>query len=379
MRTGDNPVSNIVQTDHHPPTNRAMSLTRLFISLRKCLSTFPALRTRAAFAMALSALSIGLLHGGPVPVDGNGYFHLNSGQGPYVGYAPDTYNPAVQISLFVWMHGCGGVAEGDMYAVAPFATRANQSYVAISIGGRDGACWNTNVDAPKVLAAIADISRYFNINPRKIYLGGYSSGGDLTYRVGFENAELFAGLLAENSDPFRDTGSTGPALMAAATWKINVAHLAHTEDDVYPIAGVRANLATLTANGFPVAKIEKAGHHYDNSDFVAGTGTDYDRIAFLLPYLDAGWTSPAVLPPRVSTAKTKLTTGKSKITLRGTAKLTTRVEFKFGKGKFQKIKGATTAWKLKLDLKPGRNVVLIRGMGPGGTTSRLKIVIKRKG
>jgi hypothetical protein len=28
----------------------------------------------------------------------------------------------------------------------------------------------------------------------------------MAYRHGFENAALFAGILAENSDPFRDTG-----------------------------------------------------------------------------------------------------------------------------------------------------------------------------
>ncbi len=331
-------------------------------------------------AIAVLALSLAtaraVVH--PVPVDGNGYFHLNSGQGPYVGYSPDTYNPAVPISLFVWMHGCGGMAEGDMYAVAPFATRATQSYVAISVGGRDGECWDVNADTAKVLAAIADVSRYFNINPRKVYLGGYSSGGDLTYRVGLEHAELFAGLLAENTDPFRDTGSTAAALIAAAAWRINVAHLAHTEDDVYPIGTVRADLATLSANGFPVVKIEKPGHHYDASDFMAGTGTDYDRIAFLLPYLDAGWVSPATFAPRIDIAKTKLKTKKLKFVLRGTAKFAIRIEYKAGKGGFKKLKGSPTNWKLKLALKTGRNIIRIRAIGVGGRSAPVTIVIISK-
>ena len=138
-------------------------------------------------------------------------------------------------SLFVWMHGCGGNAEGDVFSIAPYPTRQTQSYIAISIGGRDGDCWSVGTDTPKVLAAITDIARYFNINPRKIYLGGYSSGGDMTYRVGFENASLFAGLLVENSDPFRDTGA--PNAYLSASWKINIAHLAHLSDTTYPIAG----------------------------------------------------------------------------------------------------------------------------------------------
>ncbi len=234
----------------------------------------------------------------PVTYDGNGFFTLNSGQSSYIGYKPNTYSHNTPISLFVWMHGCGGNAAGDMWTIAPSATRQTQSYIAISIGGRDGACWQPGVDAPKVLAAIDDIARYFNINPRKIYLGGYSSGGDLTYRVGFENASRFAGLLVENSDPFRDTGATGTHLMAAASWKINVAHLHHLSDTTYPITTVRTNINTLIANGFPATLIEKAGTHYDPD--TANSGTNYNLKTFLLPYLDAGWVSPSVGSPDIA-------------------------------------------------------------------------------
>ena len=234
----------------------------------------------------------------PVTYDANGFFTLNSGQSSYIGYKPGTYSHANPISLFVWMHGCGGNAAGDMWTIAPSATRQNQSYIAISIGGRDGACWQVNNDTPKVLAAIDDIARYFNINPRKVYLGGYSSGGDLTYRVGFENASRFAGLLVENSNPFSNTGRTGAHLMAAASWKINVAHLAHLSDGTYQISTVRSNIATLTTNAFPATLIEKSGTHYDAD--TATTGTNYDLKTFLLPYLNAGWVSPAVGPPDIA-------------------------------------------------------------------------------
>jgi hypothetical protein len=234
----------------------------------------------------------------PVTYDANGFFNLNSGQSTYIGYKPDTYSHSTPISLFVWMHGCGGNAAGDMWTIAPPATRQTQSYIAISLGGRDGACWQVNSEAPKVLAAIDDIARYFNINPRKVYLGGYSSGGNLTYRVGFENASRFAGLLVENSNPFSSTGQTGTHLMAAASWKINVAHLAHLSDTTFPIASVRTNMASLTANGFPATLIEKAGTHYDPD--TATSGTNYDLRTFLLPYLNAGWVSPASGTPDIA-------------------------------------------------------------------------------
>lgn len=225
----------------------------------------------------------------PVKYDGNGFFHLNSGQSEYVGYRPDTYQATQPISLLVWLHGCGGKAEGDLWSVAPPTTRRTQPYIAISLGGREGACWSVNHDAPKVLAALADVSKHFNINPRKVYLGGYSSGGDLTYRVGFEHADLFAGLLVENSDPFRDTGTNQASLLAAASWKIPIVHLAHLSDTTYPIAEVRSHLAILAAKGFPVTNIEKAGTHFDPDK--GAFGTTYDRIQFLLPMIAGDSTS----------------------------------------------------------------------------------------
>jgi len=233
-----------------------------------------------AFGLSLTCLASDYF---PVKYDSNGFFHLNSGQSEYVGYRPETYHASKPISLLVWLHGCGGNAEGDLWSIAPPASRRTQHYIAISLGGRDGVCWFVHKDTPKVLAAIADVSKHFNINPKKVYLGGYSSGGDLTYRVGFEHADLFAGLLVENSDPFRDTGISQAALLASASWKIPVVHLAHLSDTTYPIAEVRSHLAILKEKGFPVTKIEKLGTHYDADK--GAFGTTYDRIHCLLPVM----------------------------------------------------------------------------------------------
>ncbi len=258
------------------------------------------MKSLTALATLAWSLTCGAASYLPVTYDANGFFHLNSGQSAYVGYKPNTYSPTNPITLLVWMHGCGGDSEGDMWMISPPSTRQTQSYIAISIGGRDGDCWSVNTDTPKVLAAIADISRYFNINPRKIYLAGYSSGGDMTYRVGFQNTAMFAGLLVENSDPFRDTGATQASLLGSASWKINIAHLAHLSDTTYPIATVRASVATLVSNGFPVTKIERPGTHYDADS--GTTGTTYDCIHYLLPFLEGGWESPVpILVPLPTT------------------------------------------------------------------------------
>jgi len=67
-------------------------------------------------------------------------------------------------------------------------------------------------------------------------------------------------------------------------------HLAHTEDEAYPIAGVRQETDAMAAAGFPITRIERPGTHYD--DDTDTTGTDHDLRTLLLPHIDDGWRSP---------------------------------------------------------------------------------------
>jgi CARDB len=210
--------------------------------------------------------------------------------GSYWITVPQSYDAShkTPITLFVWMHGCGGESSGDISTISPGG--AAQSYIAIAVDGREDQCWDPNVDQPKVLGAIADVETHFDINKRHVVIGGYSSGGDLAYRTAFYNSRMFAGLLAENTSPFRDTGSTQAASLKAASFKFHVVHLAHQSDDTYGIAGVRQEVGALKSAGFPAELIERPGSHYDDStgDF----GTDHDLQTVLLPHLTDNWRSP---------------------------------------------------------------------------------------
>jgi hypothetical protein len=190
------------------------------------------------------------------------------------------------ITLFVWMHGCGGQSEGDINTISG----GSQSYIAIAVDGREGQCWDPNADQAQVLSAIADVETHFNVNRRRVVIGGYSSGGDLAYRTAFYHSRTFAGVLAENTAPFRDTGSSQQASINAATFKFHIVHLAHLSDDSYPIDGVRQETDALKAAGFPIERIERPGSHYDDS--TESSGTDYDLKTLLLPHLRDNWLSP---------------------------------------------------------------------------------------
>lgn len=219
----------------------------------------------------------------PVSYQKDTPFSLDTSQSNYWVNIPQSYprNNSEAFPLLVWLHGCGGDSSGDIYTVSP----GGQDWISIAIGGRDGDCWDVNNDQPKVMAAIADVKTHFNINGRRVILGGYSSGGDLSYRIAFYNSRRFAGVLAENTTPFRDTGSTKAQSLHAAKKKFHIIQLAHTSDEVYPIGTVRSETNALKRAGWPIKRIERPGTHYDNH-------TDGDLQKLVLPHIDDGWRSP---------------------------------------------------------------------------------------
>jgi predicted esterase len=224
----------------------------------------------------------------PYPV-AEPFFHAGGGA-EYWGFVPRSYDATNQTptTLFVWLHGCGGDSEGDAWVVDPGAEEGvPQDWMTLSLGGRDGGCWNPlAATEPLVMAALADFETHFNVNRQRVILGGYSSGGDLAYRTGFFHSSTFAGLLIENSAPFRDTEASQSELLAAATTKLHIVQLAHEQDKTYELAEVQQEVATVRAAGFPIELIERPGGHSDSH-------TDPDLLTYLLPHIDDGWLAPA--------------------------------------------------------------------------------------
>jgi hypothetical protein len=236
----------------------------------------------------------------PIPHPVDEPFLVEAGAVSYYAFVPASYDPSnlTATPLLVWAHGCGGEAEGEAWVVDPDG-EGPQDWLTLSLAGRESPgdeCWVPSVDEAKVMAALADFETHFNVNRRRVILGGYSSGGDLAYRTGFRHSSTFAGLLIANSSPFRDTESSqAESLAAATTTKFHIVHLAHLQDTTYAIAGVRTETEAVKAAGFPIERIEVSGEHWnDAGDLVAGhavPGTDADIRTYLLPHID-GWLAP---------------------------------------------------------------------------------------
>jgi len=247
----------------------------------------------------------------PIPYTVDQPIPLPNAQTPqYWVTVPKAYDATGQtpIKLLVWMHGCYGDAQGDSYLINgsdphnPYTIDPNRDYLAISVDGASGGnnCWDTSAacgDCAKITNALADVETHFNIDRRRVLIGGYSSGGDMAYRIAFYHATLFAGVLTMNTSPFRDTGSSEQASLAAASWHFHIVHLAHNQDQVYPLAGVQQEISAVQrawgADAGRVQLLTTDGQHYDDPGQDGDTlGTAGDLVQYVLPHINDGWVSP---------------------------------------------------------------------------------------
>ena len=233
---------------------------------------------------------------------------------------PSSYDESNQTpeTLVVWLHGCGGVALDDEGELT-YTYTSDRPYIMIAPNGpeaSDGdgpACWDTTpgdptTDVTQVLTDIAQVETEFNIDKRRVIIAGYSSGGDLAYETAFLHAKMFAGLLANNTDPVRDNTFGGDidsaiadAEAAGNTFPID--QLAHNNDTTYPPSGVEPHMDALSNAGFPVNYEVLQGTHYD-ADAPAGCtggvgddpctyGTYHDIATYLLSTIATdGWQAP---------------------------------------------------------------------------------------
>lgn len=226
---------------------------------------------------------------GPAPTgacsitkDADGFFVRSSGKSTYVAYVPASYSAAKPMRAIVGMHGCGDdAANFARWGLNPYDTRKTQDHIGISVGGETGGnkCWSMGGDDDKVLAAVDDLAKCFWIHRAKVTVAGFSSGGQLAYRVGMKHADRFAGILIEHASLYA-ADSNPDGLLTGAARKIPIAHRAATSDSVFPIVKVKADWVKTTTAGFPLETSEVAGGH---------DGTSADWTSWLIP-ASSSWT-----------------------------------------------------------------------------------------
>jgi phospholipase/carboxylesterase len=97
----------------------------------------------------------------------------------------------------------------------------------------------------------------FPVDPDKVFLFGFSQGGMLTYQVGLQRPELFAGLLPAGGWLPLDSGQALPP--EALTTPVRILHGVH--DDVCEFSAAQKAFDTLAARGLPVELLRYPAKH----------------------------------------------------------------------------------------------------------------------
>jgi len=75
--------------------------------------------------------------------------------------------------------------------------------------------------------------------------------------------------------------------------------------------------------------------------------------------------------------KARLAVSRPRVVLRGTSRFAERVEFRAPGAKFRRAQGVDR-WRAAVRLRPGRNAVIVRALGPGGRSQPARVVILRR-
>ena len=125
----------------------------------------------------------------------------------YLLYAPPTYDPATPTPLVVLLHGRPSNASAMAQISRMNAVAARHGFLVVYPEGIDNE-WNAFGDltgqrsvAPQddvkfLETLVRDLALDLNLDRRRIYVGGFSNGGFMTYRLACDAADTFAAFAA---------------------------------------------------------------------------------------------------------------------------------------------------------------------------------------
>ena len=177
--------------------------------------------------------------------------------------------PNQKTALIVFMHGWGSSPEECKAVFEPLVESWKCSVLYVRGGNKLGAFangrkaynWDAGEDVPRVLEAIKQVK---GIDPKRIFLTGFSSGAAMCYRVAFQEPSLFAGVIPFSGalpGEFRLAGKE-PVITTKVPF-----YLVHgKQDGAVSVASVKVAEDFLKKNGVPVKVHLFDGAHFFPDD-----------------------------------------------------------------------------------------------------------------
>ena len=164
--------------------------------------------------------------------------------------APPAATKGTPMPLLVLLHGDGGTGKG----MIDWTPAAGQEAIILALDGL-GQGWRDASDLAFVMAAIDAAKAEFNVDLRRVYAMGFSSGAYLSYRLGLEKGHLFAAVgIYEGSGSVVDKPSKK---------KCAFVFLAGATDPTVRAAEIKKSSEDLKSKGYPSEYFEIKGLDHD--------------------------------------------------------------------------------------------------------------------
>jgi phospholipase/carboxylesterase len=201
---------------------------------------------------------------------GSASFSAGSLDFPHTLFAPLHYAPGYAYPLIVWLHGRGG-DERQLQRIMPMVSMQNYVAVAprgIQVDGQQQSphecCGWLQVDEhiqqaeQRIFDSIELAQRKFHVEPQRVFLTGFDSGGTMALRVAMSHPGRFAGVLSL-CGAFPTGGTLFGNLIAARRLGMLLATGRGSKD--YPAAQVCEDLRLIHTAGLSVTLREyPCGH-----------------------------------------------------------------------------------------------------------------------
>ena len=182
----------------------------------------------------------------------------------YWAYVPEDYNPSHRYGVMVWIHPAGDTMEAALLkhwkSICDSRGMLILAPQAASVAG-----WIPD-ETEFVTAAVEDFSGTYSVDPTRLFLHTYSTGGQFAYLLAFKQREQFRGISLVAAPPPRRVPENRPE------FRLQI-HLACGEKD--PLYGhVEATVAALGKLKYPVSlsRIENLAHAYPAAGYVREIG-----------------------------------------------------------------------------------------------------------
>ena len=177
-------------------------------------------------------------------------------------YVPVSVSATKRAPLLVLLHGSGGNGAALVEKWRDLADK--EGIILAGPNSLNSVRWSAPKDGPAFLYDLIEaLKSRHPINPRRVYLFGYSAGSGFALNMSLLESEYFTAAAVYASATIKKE------YLDAAQRNIPLAISAGTDDQVFPIREVRETREALVARGFAVEYSEITGHDHNYSALAA--------------------------------------------------------------------------------------------------------------